>query len=883
MLVILRDQSLPLPAGAILLSPWVDLSHSFPSIAGDNSNDYIPSHGFMQRPSASWPPPTAQDMEEIATSAVKSVVDEGLPRKSTHKDRKRAEDEAVQGFAVMHGQTDGTGDQMPGTTHELSVNLGGKTVVIKDQIQMYTTNQLIKHPLVSSILQPSLGGLPPLLIMTGGGEVLRDEQIYLAHKAANPAKHPPSDAILEEIGGKDIVSKWKPTDVQLQIWDDLCHVAPTLSFTRPAKFMYRSIAQFGAWALAKAQKTDIEILDDDDVSIISGSSDKDMDLEKPSQSKISATNGAVQGSPMAGDKIGKAGEALPPFKHHMIRQRVDRNGNVFPLDPASSLPAMQLPPSEIGTPKAGPLRKWLNAKKQWDRKYAREKRHVQKQRAKEMAQGYQGFGDDEVPPPSALAGRRGFSMPKQGKMKRSWGMSMWSAWGGKHDESTMKREEKADRQLETTTVAAEGSGTAKAQASKTRKPALSSSRRRTISYAGQDDDVGENTPPVVIARKKEQAVAAEVPLPVIKADDQLGLPEPQYRPSAGGKAFPFKLRPEWRADGRNASTITLMSERVATPKGDEEGKQLGAAPIHRREENVEGGKGEGRRMTLEDQEGVLHKGLPQPNLEEKKKDIGSTQTGLSQPSTAKCSEAVPQHKKEKAIASDNGDQIDTRDSIKEGRRMTIPDDDGVLHKGSPSNLERNIEQPGLGSSANSDDAQPTEPISAQLDGDKPNGVTSNHRRRTLEGNDGVLHKGLSTPIPSESEKHTESVRATTNRTTETPAHGSEDDVRGVSHEQRRLTLEGGDSVFHKGQPQAIHDVGSGRQQKGVETVTKDCTWSTAADDASEASDDTMKGSSGEARRMIAQGEDGILHKGAPEAETPRRPQVERFETAKEDI
>ena len=62
-----------------------------------------------------------------------------------------------------------------------------------------------------------------------------------------------------------------PTDVQLQVWDDLCHVAPTLSFTRPAKYMYRSIAQFGAWTLARAQKTEIEILDDDDVSIISQS------------------------------------------------------------------------------------------------------------------------------------------------------------------------------------------------------------------------------------------------------------------------------------------------------------------------------------------------------------------------------------------------------------------------------------------------------------------------------------------------------------------------------------------------------------------------------------------------------------------------------------
>lgn len=32
LLTVLRDLSLPLPAGAVLISPWVDLTHSFPSI-----------------------------------------------------------------------------------------------------------------------------------------------------------------------------------------------------------------------------------------------------------------------------------------------------------------------------------------------------------------------------------------------------------------------------------------------------------------------------------------------------------------------------------------------------------------------------------------------------------------------------------------------------------------------------------------------------------------------------------------------------------------------------------------------------------------------------------------------------------------------------------
>ena len=33
LLVTLRDQGIPLPAGAVLISPWVDLTHSFPSLS----------------------------------------------------------------------------------------------------------------------------------------------------------------------------------------------------------------------------------------------------------------------------------------------------------------------------------------------------------------------------------------------------------------------------------------------------------------------------------------------------------------------------------------------------------------------------------------------------------------------------------------------------------------------------------------------------------------------------------------------------------------------------------------------------------------------------------------------------------------------------------
>ncbi len=398
-LVILRDRGVFLPAGAILISPWVDLTHSFPSLAGDSSLDYIPAQGFVHKPSMCWPPPTADDLKRI---------------RPDHRPE----------------------ENVPNPHAELSILLDGQRVDITEQIQLYAPNHLLSHPLVSPVLQPTLGGLPPLLIQVGGSELLRDEQIYLAHKAAQPLAYPPSKAVLDEHDpGREQLNKFGPTDVQLQVWDDLCHVATTLSFTRPAKFMYRSAAQFGAWALAQAQDACIDILIDDNVSVVSDSSSNSRDAATQTTKEVQVREqnldlAATSSNPSS--LIGKAGDPLPSFDNHMIRQRVDYHGHVHPLAPPSDLPAMQLSPEEIGVIKEGPVRKWLETRKRWDERFERERRAVQEQRLKEM-QDYDSFGDGEVPPPTALAGRRKRDIPKPLKRTKSIGLSIWSGWGSKHD------------------------------------------------------------------------------------------------------------------------------------------------------------------------------------------------------------------------------------------------------------------------------------------------------------------------------------------------------------------------------------------------------------------------------------------------------------------
>ncbi|KAM0273192.1 hypothetical protein ACHAQH_008427 [Verticillium albo-atrum] len=450
MLCTLRDQGIPLPAGAILISPWVDLTHSFPSVAGDTPFDYIPRSGFHHKPSRAWPPPNEEDLAMMEEQAAKKKHGDKGAAKSSTLEAKQAnpfELETPEGH-------DANGDplakpeapldaEIPKTAVLLSVTIDGKLTTVKDQIQMYTTNQLLHHPLVSPVTQPTLGGLPPLLIMVGGGEVLRDEQIYLAHKCANPAKYAPPDEKMDDTA-REKLKRYKPTNVQLQVWDDLCHVAPTLSFTRPAKYMYRSVAQFGAWALARAQQVEIDILDDDDISVISTSGS---DTDQPQAEWEAQIETAPAGNNPLKAQIGKAGDTLPPFKGHMIRQRVTRHGGVYSLEAPSELAGCTLDRNDVGVAKAVPVRRWLETKAQWDSKYSSARAKVHQKIVKDIASGFIGYGEGERPPPTALVGRRRApSEQVERKKRKSLGLALWSLWGSKHDEMTVEREQKADQQ-----------------------------------------------------------------------------------------------------------------------------------------------------------------------------------------------------------------------------------------------------------------------------------------------------------------------------------------------------------------------------------------------------------------------------------------------------
>ena len=138
LLCLLRNQNIPLPAGAILISPWVDLAHSFPSVAAENAFDYIPASGFHHKPSRAWPPPSDDDIRLIREEVAKM--------KSTKKDKSPASrSPAASGSPEVEATPQqAVTNPFEGTLVEdistyLSLKIDGKDHTIKDQIQVRST------------------------------------------------------------------------------------------------------------------------------------------------------------------------------------------------------------------------------------------------------------------------------------------------------------------------------------------------------------------------------------------------------------------------------------------------------------------------------------------------------------------------------------------------------------------------------------------------------------------------------------------------------------------------------------------------------------------------------------------------------------------------
>lgn len=334
-----------MPAGASLISPWVDLVHSFPSITQPTKYDYVPNTGFHAKHSMTWPPPPTTEMAGL-----------GIKRN-------------------------------PHIAPDFTVDVEGRPYTITEQINMYAQNLELVYPLVSPIYAATLGGFCPCQVIVGGGEVLRDEQIYLAHKMANPYDYPLSD-LMVEMNSENTAdqTKYPPTDVQLLVFDDGPHAAPTLGHTDIAMYEYRAVSQFVAWALARAQNTDIEIedfIDDWANETLEKATGVIPEEPEPESDKYSSgtyvqeVGGSRENTPPPQySDYGplRAGYPLPPFEQHMNRFRVTRQGMLYPMEAPSMIPALNIPTDQTGMPKGATLAGWIKYRAKLDQKFASEKK-----------------------------------------------------------------------------------------------------------------------------------------------------------------------------------------------------------------------------------------------------------------------------------------------------------------------------------------------------------------------------------------------------------------------------------------------------------------------------------------------------------------------------
>ncbi|KAH8922706.1 hypothetical protein BT69DRAFT_219503, partial [Atractiella rhizophila] len=340
-----------------------------------------------------------------------------------------------------NGRSAAKGDEDKAEPQEIiEVNVSGKKVKLNEQIQLYATNEQLSNPFVSPVFQPSLGGLPPMLVIAGNNEVLRDEIVYLAHRAANPAGYPLREALRQSSSQH---GELPPTKVHLQVYDDAPHVLPLFSFTTPAKYCYRSIASFCVWATSQhtfneeattneriSKSSTAEWKDEPTMSTATNSStSKAVTLEKSrstsrkerfsavldlhrhshmfskelasSPSQLSARTEETEGSnyvqhPQSkpeSNPFRKLPSDLeqtiysaqlpmnrPDFKDNMIRERVSIKGVIRPLENTSQIRCLNLDPEDIGIIKEGPVRRYLDGKKDWDQKYRRVYLRIQRKR-----------------------------------------------------------------------------------------------------------------------------------------------------------------------------------------------------------------------------------------------------------------------------------------------------------------------------------------------------------------------------------------------------------------------------------------------------------------------------------------------------------------------
>ncbi|GBB94214.1 hypothetical protein RclHR1_23100002 [Rhizophagus clarus] len=108
------------------------------------------------------------------------------------------------------------------------------------RLHLYAPNEGLAIPYISPMLAESLGDLPPLSLVAGDDERLRDEAIYFAHRSIEPAKYkgPSYNA------GKFEKSPFQtPTNTILEIYEEMPHIFQAMEHPSTTKCYERTYSR----------------------------------------------------------------------------------------------------------------------------------------------------------------------------------------------------------------------------------------------------------------------------------------------------------------------------------------------------------------------------------------------------------------------------------------------------------------------------------------------------------------------------------------------------------------------------------------------------------------------------------------------------------------
>ncbi|GBC03561.1 hypothetical protein RclHR1_00520013 [Rhizophagus clarus] len=196
----IRDAGLPSCAGIVGWSPFVDLTLSTPSISDDECIDFLsnPKGGINHAESQ-----VSKEYKEKAAVLTAKIKNQNLGPKIWHDSFDRPD----------------------------------------RRFQLYVPNEGLAIPYVSPMLAESLGDLPPLLLVAGDDERLRDEIIYFAHRSAEPTKYKGPSYNADKFEKSPFQT---PTNTTLEIYEEMPHVfqimehaSTTKSYERTVEFIDR--------------------------------------------------------------------------------------------------------------------------------------------------------------------------------------------------------------------------------------------------------------------------------------------------------------------------------------------------------------------------------------------------------------------------------------------------------------------------------------------------------------------------------------------------------------------------------------------------------------------------------------------------------------------